>query len=153
MEIYIGESKNTRKRIYMHFSPSIESSVLRKGIAQSRGYEIISTPRDAGNMEVTLAIQGLEYNITEYLEVGKWKFVNCRNKSEAVSFKDFAISRLNPMLSNTNNVYPPGIILRFEELLVQLINCQEYTLSRNNLQMIPQSPGVHLFISEQDPRA
>ena len=55
------------------------------------------------------------------------------------------------MLIQTNNEYPLGIILRFEELLLQLNNCQEYTLSLNNLQMIPKSPGVHLFISEQDP--
>ena len=153
MKIYIGESKNTRKRIYMHFSPSIESSFLRKRIAQCRDYEIITTPRDAGNMRVTLAIEALEDNITEYLEGGKWKYVNCKDKNEAVAFKDFAISRLDPMLIHTNNLYPPGIIQRFEELLVQLNNCQEYTLSRNNLQMIPNSPGVHLFISEQDPSA
>ena len=155
MKIYIGASKDTRKRIYMHFYHSIESSLLRKRIAQSRDYQIIYTPRPAPaiTMEVTLAIPALEDNITEYLEAGKWKFVECRNRPEAVAFKDFAISRLDPMLIQTNNEYPLGIILRFEELLLQLNNCQEYTLSLYNLQMIPKSPGVHLFISEQDPSA
>lgn len=151
MNIYIGESENTYKRVYQHFSASIEASVLRKDIAESRHYQINRVIREAGNVKVTLANLAHERNITEYLEGGKWKFVICVNRAEAQDFKYFAISRLNPILNPARNGYLPANIDRCEQLLAELINCQEHTLNRRTLHAIPKLVGVHLFISDQNP--
>ncbi len=154
--IYIGDGSKIKTRIRnQHCSGNVEGSSLRKHVAKNMGYNLKITIREKGSKKTRLDISNPndgENEINEYMHNGKWKYVNCISAAEAKDFQFFAIQKINPpTLFNINKgSWDIKKTDRYEELFKILINCTP--LSYDETKVIPNLPGVYLFLSDTEPK-
>jgi hypothetical protein len=156
MNIYIGDGSKIKTRIRnQHCSGNVEGSSLRKHVAKNIGYNLSTTTREKGSAKTRLDLIDPSFgenHITEYMRSGKWKFVNCNPGPEAKDFQFFAIQKINPstLLNINNGAWDIKNRDRYEELFKILIDCPP--LSYDETKVIPNLPGVYLFLSDTEPK-
>ncbi len=156
MNIYIGDGSKIKTRIRnQHCSGNVEGSSLRKHVAKNIGYNLSTTTREKGSAKTRLDLIDPSFgenHINEYMRSGKWKYVNCISAAEAKDFQFFAIQKINPpTLFNINKgSWDIKTKDRYEELFKILIDCPP--LSYDETKVIPNLPGVYLFLSDTEPK-
>jgi hypothetical protein len=155
MNIYIGDGSKIRNRIRnQHCNGNVESSSLRKHIAQTMGFHLQREQRLNGSTRVRLAMENAsvgEQIISNYLKSGSWKFVICPPSINAKDFQFYAIQNITPRPLLNVNMGEWGISFEYQyrNLLDQLLNCLPHNFE--DLINVPNESGVYLFLSEIQP--
>ncbi|MHA1280668.1 MAG: GIY-YIG nuclease family protein [Candidatus Helarchaeota archaeon] len=89
--LYVGDSSDVIKRIIRnHLNGNVESSTLRRTIAERMGFNIKKTKRKSGSTRIRIESDDPkrdENKVSEYLESCKWKILFCENYITAHDFQ------------------------------------------------------------------
>jgi hypothetical protein len=81
--LYVGDSSDVIKRIVRnHLHGNVESSTLRRTIAEKMGFRIKKTQRKSGSTRIRIDSDDPnrdENKVSGYLESCKWKILFCEN--------------------------------------------------------------------------
>lgn len=155
MHIYIGDGSKIGTRITkQHCGGNVEGSSLRKLVARAMGYTFTQQRRSKGSLRVRIDLPSPligEKQITNYLRIGKWKFVICPPGIEAKDFQFYAIQNINPppILNINQGTWKENRLEVYQGMLNELLNCQAHNYAQTV--NIPDEPGVYLFIHDNQP--
>ena len=148
--IYVGDSRNIRKRLKQHQGGNIEASALRKHIAISKGFNIKTTRRKSGSYRRRLDSpdpkQG-ERELSHYIGSGTWSLALCETYDEAHDLQWFLIEHLRPTLNIDKQKWDATKRSRYEVL--QLEMSRPLPLEKTPC---PDGPGVYVLYHELLPR-
>jgi len=151
--IYVGDSKNIVNRIRAnHCSGNVESSAMRRHIAEAKGYTFKRSRRTGGAMRVRIDLPNPregEADVSRYIRSGRWKYVICDSDDEARDFQWYAIDHLRPILNKDGRSWKKENVSRFEKLLRALEGAE--ALSCDQLKGRQSGPGVYVFLHEHRP--
>ena len=88
--LYVGDSKDVSKRILRnHMNGNVESSTLRRTIAEQMGFKIKKTKRKSGSTRIRIDFdqpKKYEDRISNYLKSCQWRILICKNYEIALTF-------------------------------------------------------------------
>lgn len=153
MIIYVGDARDVIKRVQTnHCSGNVEASVLRKYVAEAKGYIIKSTRRASGSLRVRIDLPNPrtgEIDVSDYIHSGKWRYVICNSYVEANDFQWYVIDQLNPFLNKNSKPWNRRNLQRYQTLLTQLTSFP--ALNCSQLHGKQPGPGVYALYHDRAP--
>ena len=146
---YIGDSKRIKSRVRQHCTGNVESSALRKTIAEKMGFEIHTTKRPSGSRKTSVHPLSAEKLISEYIQSGTWKIIPCRTVEEAKDFQWYGIDKKRPPLNKYMQFWDENNESRYQILLDELLD-SDFIEFESTLD-ISTEPGVYSLWHENTP--
>ena len=146
---YIGDSNNIKNRVRQHCTGNVESSALRKTIAEEMGFEIITVKRPSGSRKKTVNPLSAEKLISDYIQSGKWKVVSCLTVEEARDFQWYGIDKMRPPLNKYMQFWDLNSENIYQQLLDDMLD-SEFIEFASTLNII-REPGVYSLWHEHSP--
>jgi len=101
--LYVGDARNAKKRILTnHIGGNVESSVLRKYVAQMLGLKIKSELRSHSSYRIRIDssdISGGENTVSDYIKRGSWRVILLGGYEQAHELQWYVINELCPPLN------------------------------------------------------
>ena len=146
---YIGDSNKIKNRVRQHCTGNVESSALRKTIAEEMGFEIITVKRPSGSRKKTVNPLSAEKLISDYIQSGKWRVVSCPTVEEARDFQWYGIDKMRPPLNKYMQFWDLNSENRYQQLLDDMLDSEfiEFASTLN----ITKEPGVYSLWHQDTP--
>ena len=146
---YIGDSNKIKNRVRQHCTGNVESSALRKTIAEEMGFEIKTVKRPSGSRKKTVNPLSAEKLISDYIQSGNWKVVSCQTVEEARDFQWYGIDKMRPPLNKYMQFWDLNCESVYQELLDDMLT-SEFIEFSSTLNIIKE-PGVYSLLHEYSP--
>lgn len=146
---YIGDSSKIKNRVRQHCTGNVESSALRKTIAEEMGFEIVSVKRPSGSRKKTVNPLSAEKLISDYIQSGNWKVVSCQTVEEARDFQWYGIDKMRPPLNKYMQFWDLNNESTYQALLDEMLD-SEFIESTSTLNFTNE-PGVYSLWHENSP--
>jgi hypothetical protein len=151
--VYVGDAKDVVKRIRsQHCGGNVESSALRKHIAQCKGYRLKIIQRSSGSRRVRIDFpepETGERNISDYIRAGSWQVALCFGYDEAHDFQWYLIQQLNPLLNVTRKPWNSLNEQRYKMLHEKMKTTSALTYAELTKDF--SGPGVYVLYHDELP--
>jgi len=152
--IYVGDSNRSRERVRgEHVGGNVEGSPVRRRVAKAWGWPLSVTKRPSSYTRTRVGLDDPklgERQITEYIQAGYRKAVECKDYDEAHDFQWYCIEQLQPSLNHEAKPWDHRKVERYESLLGRLE--QQPLLDPSKLGMLPTGPGVYALYHDESPQ-
>ena len=146
---YIGDSNKIKNRVRQHCIGNVESSALRKTIAEEMGFEIVTVKRTSGSRKKTVNPLSAEKLISDYIQSGNWKVVSCQTVEEARELQWYGIDKMRPPLNKYMQFWDLNCETRYQQLLDVMLD-SEFIQFASTLDITKES-GVYSLWHEDTP--
>ena len=138
---YIGDSSKIKNRVRQHCIGNVESSALRKTIAEEK--------RPSGSRKKTVKPLSAEKLISDYIQSGNWKVISCQTVEEARDFQWYGIDKMRPPLNKYMQFWGLNNESTYQALLNEMLDSEfiEFASTPN----ITREPGVYSLWHEHSP--